>query len=198
MVYIAYCIYLNFQIGNYAKKTTHLSPKKNTRLTKTSVAFFGLAERLPTSANNQMTNYLQKNECWMLMDRLQPTSTPLFPPNYNCQICNLCVGPIEALTQSSQWLPKSATSLPKLKLTKSDGIWRSSDTTNPTSSQLPLQDHQHQCDAAGDQTTEKQQESASDQCPDENLLNLKACRDVVKNESLSSSEKHDILQKKKT
>ena len=61
---------------------------------------------------------------------------------------------------------------------------------------VPLQDHQHQCDAAGDQTTEKQQESASDQCPDKNLLNLKACRDVVKNESLSFSEKHDILLKK--
>ena len=40
------------------------------------------------------------------------------------------------------------------------------------------------------------QESASDQGLAENLLNLKACRDVVKNESLSSSEKHDILQKK--
>ena len=51
-----------------------------------------------------------------------------------------------------------------------------------------------QCDAAGDQTTEEQHESASDQCLDENLLNLKTCRDVVKNESLSSSEKHDILQ----
>ena len=80
---------------------------------------------------------------------------------------------------------------------KSDGIWRSSDTTNPTSSQpplcpccdVPLQDHQHQCVAAGDQTTEEQHESASDQCLDENLLNLKTCRDVVKNESLSSSEK---------
>ena len=55
---------------------------------------------------------------------------------------------------------------------------------------------QHQCDAAGDQTTEKQHDSASDQGPDENLLNLKACRDVLKNESLSSSEKHDILLKK--
>ena len=39
------------------------------------------------------------------------------------------------------------------------------------------------------------QESASDQGLAENLLNLKACRDVVKNESLSSSEKHDILLK---
>ena len=58
---------------------------------------------------------------------------------------------------------------------------------------MPLQDHQHQCVAAGDQTTEEQHESASDQCLDENLLNLKTCRDVVKNESLSSSEKHDIL-----
>ena len=38
---------------------------------------------------------------------------------------------------------------------------------------MPLQDHQHQCDAAGDQTTEKQLESARDQGPDENLLNLK-------------------------
>ena len=90
---------------------------------------------------------------------------------------------------------------PKLKLTKSDGIWKSSDTTNLSSSHLPLcpccdvplQDHQHQCVAAGDQTTEEQHESASDQCLDENLLNLKTCRDVVKNESLSSSEKHDIL-----
>ena len=50
-----------------------------------------------------------------------------------------------------------------------------------------------QLNCAGDQTTEKQHESASDQCLDENLLNLKTCRDVVKNESLSSSEKHDIL-----
>ena len=40
------------------------------------------------------------------------------------------------------------------------------------------------------------QESASDQGPDEDLLILLACRDVVKNESLSSSEKHDIFQKK--
>ena len=42
----------------------------------------------------------------------------------------------------------------------------------------------------------KLHESVSDQGPDENLLNLKACRDVLKNESLSSSEKHDILLKK--
>ena len=40
------------------------------------------------------------------------------------------------------------------------------------------------------------QESAIDQGLDENLLILLACRDVVKNESISSSEKHDILQKK--
>ena len=85
---------------------------------------------------------------------------------------------------------------PKLKLTKSDGVWKSSDTTNPTSSQpplcpccdVPLQDHQHKCDAAGDQPTEKQQESASDQCPDEN-------DDVVKNKSLSSSKK-PLLKRK--
>ena len=35
---------------------------------------------------------------------------------------------------------------------------------------MPLQDHQHHCVTAGDQTTEEQHESASDQCLDENLL----------------------------
>ena len=139
-------------------------------------------------------------ECWWI-----DSSPPLFPPNYSCQICNLCVGPIAALTQSSQWLPKSATSLPKLKLTKSDGIWRSSDTTNPTSSQLPLcpscdmplQDHQHQCDAAGDQTTEKQLESARDQGPDENLLNLKHVQMLSKTKVFPFLKKNTIFCKKK-
>ena len=60
---------------------------------------------------------------------------------------------------------------------------------------VPPQDHHHQCAAAGDQTNEKQPESASDHGPDENLLNLKACLDVVTNETLSFSEKYDVLQK---
>ena len=112
------------------------------------------------------------------------------------QICNYAQKWHICRPQSSQWLPKSATSSTKLKLTKSDGIWRSSDTTNPTSSQLPLQDHQHQCDAAGDQTTEKQLESASDQGPDENLLNLKHVKMLSKTKVFPFLKKHHILQKK--
>ena len=118
-------------------------------------------------------------ECWWIDS--SPPPHPYSRQTKTVRFATCVLDPHRALTQSSQGLPKSATSSPKLKLTKSDGIWRSSDTTNPTSSQLPLcpscdmplQDHQHQCDAAGDQTTEKQLESASDQGPDENSFSEK-------------------------
>ena len=49
MVHIAYYTELNIQICNYAQNDAFVAKIANTRLTKTFVAIFVLAERLPTS-----------------------------------------------------------------------------------------------------------------------------------------------------
>ena len=50
MVYIAYYNEINLQICNYTQKNALVTKIANTRLTKTKVAIFALAKRLPTSA----------------------------------------------------------------------------------------------------------------------------------------------------
>ena len=81
-VFIAYCSELKWQICNYGQNSAFVAKIANTRLTKILIAFFALAEKLPTSATllwAKIFCMLNINALWMLHIFKGPTKIEAKP-----------------------------------------------------------------------------------------------------------------------